>query len=76
VNANDDRLRQALAEHIAGAYVSGNDDQVRQARLLERALDGIGLNVDNAVDRLVLEQARSLPSERGHGGLLPHLPPF
>lgn len=61
-------LRAELARHIAGAYVSGSDEQVHRARELETALDGLGVNVDNQVDSLVLEQMRIPPSRRGTAG--------
>jgi hypothetical protein len=61
-------LMYDLARHIAGAYVSGNDNQVRRARELETNLDQRGFNVDNRVDRLVLGQMRRPPSERGTDG--------
>ncbi len=60
-----DTVRSEVAMHIAGAYVSGDDDQVRRARELETALDGAGLNVDSQVNRLVLEAMRRPPSSRG-----------
>lgn len=61
-------LRYALARHIAGAYISGSDDQVARAKELETDLDRCGLNVDKKVDSLVLEAARTRPSQRGVGG--------
>ena len=61
-------LRYALARHIAGAYISGDDDQVARAKELETDLDRCGLNVDKKVDSLVLEAARTRPSQRGVGG--------
>jgi hypothetical protein len=67
-------LRYALARHIAGAYVSGGDDQVRRAKELETSLDGLGLNVDNLVDRQVIEAMRDLPSNRGRGGRADNCP--
>lgn len=63
-----DHLQAELARHIAGAYVSGSDDQVARARELETSLDALGINVDNRVDRLVLEQMRIPPSRRGTHG--------
>jgi hypothetical protein len=61
-------LMYDLARHITGAYVSGNDNQVRRARELETSLDQRGFNVDNRVDRLVLDQMRRPPSDRGTDG--------
>jgi hypothetical protein len=61
-------LMYDLARHIAGAYVSGNDNQVRRARELETSLDQRGFNVDLRVDRLVLGQMRRPPSDRGTDG--------
>lgn len=63
-----DHLQSELARHIAGAYVSGSDDQVARARELETVLDAYGFNVDRRVDSLVLEQMRIPPSRRGTGG--------
>jgi hypothetical protein len=63
-----DHLQAELARHIAGAYVSGGDDQVARARELETALDALGINVDKRVDALVLEQMRIPPSYRGTNG--------
>lgn len=67
-------LRYALARHIAGAYVSGSDDQVARAKELETDLDRCGLNVDKKVDSLVLEAARTRPSQRGVGGRADDVP--
>jgi hypothetical protein len=61
-------LTSELARHIAGAYISGGDDQVARARELETALDGLGLNIDRKVDSIVLEEMRNRPSTRGTGG--------
>lgn len=66
--ADGAELRFELAKHIAGAYVSGSDDQVQRAKELETALDHKGVNVDNQVDRLVMDQMRLRPSSRGTGG--------
>lgn len=63
-----DHLQAELARHIAGAYVSGSDDQVARARELETALDALGINVDRRIDSLVLEQMRIPPSRRGTNG--------
>lgn len=70
-----DALLSALTRHIAGAYISGSDDQCRRARELETGLDQAGLNVDNQVDRLVLNEMRLPPSTRGAAGRLDD-PPF
>lgn len=69
-----DHLQAELARHIAGAYVSGSDDQVARARELETQLDALGINVDNRVDSLVLEQMRIPPSRRGTGGRADNVP--
>lgn len=69
-----DALRSALTRHIAGAYISGSDDQVSRARELETALDQAGLNVDDQVDRLVLNEMRLPPSTRGAAGRLDDAP--
>jgi hypothetical protein len=61
-------LRYHLARHIAGAYVSGGDDQFARAKELGSGLDSVGLNVDSEVDRMVIEAMRSRPSDRGTGG--------
>ena len=63
-----DHLKAELARHIAGAFVSGTDEQVARAKELETALDALGVNVDKRVDSLVLEQMRIPPSRRGTGG--------
>jgi len=63
-----DSVRRVLADHIAGAYVSGDTWQVSCAKDLETALDKAGLNVDNQVDSIVLEQMRRRPSDRGTEG--------
>lgn len=67
-------LTAELARHIAGAYVSGGDDQVARARELETALDALGINVDKRVDSLVLEQMRIPPSHRGTNGRADDVP--
>lgn len=67
-------LQYTLARHIAGAYISGNDQQVARARELETELDGMGLNVDRKVDSLVLEQMRRPPSDRGTHGRADNCP--
>lgn len=69
-----DHLQAELARHIAGAYVSGGDDQVARARELETALDALGINVDKRVDSLVLEQMRIPPSRRGTAGRADDMP--
>lgn len=61
-------LRSVLSRHIAGAYISGSDHQHARARELETALDQAGLNVDDQVDRLVLNEIRIKPSNRGEHG--------
>lgn len=63
-----DSVRRVIADHIAGAYVSGDAWQVACAKDLESALDGAGLNVDRQVDSIVLDQMRRRPSERGTQG--------
>lgn len=64
-----DELRSVLAGHIAGAYVSGSDQQVARARELEIAVDNAGLvDIENRVDRLILMQMRIRPSNRGTEG--------
>jgi hypothetical protein len=64
-----DALRSDLARHIAGAYVSGSDEQAARARELELAADNAGLtDIETRVDRLVLEAMRTVPSLRGAGG--------
>lgn len=68
-------LRSALSRHIAGAFISGNDHQHARARELETALDQAGLNVDNQVDRLVLNEMRITPANRGEHGR-PDICPF
>jgi len=62
------KLTSVLAHHIAGAYISGDDQQVERARELETELDEAGLNVDTIVDRVVLQQMRFTPSLRGTRG--------
>lgn len=63
-----DSVRRVIADHIAGAYVSGDAWQVTCAKELETALDNAGLNVDTQVDSIVLEQLRRLPQDRGTNG--------
>lgn len=62
------KVRAALADHIAGAYISGNGLQVARAKELETALDDAGLNVEPQVDRIILAQMRMQPFMRGTDG--------
>ncbi|MFC8447569.1 hypothetical protein [Kitasatospora sp. NPDC057223] len=72
---NIDELRTVLAEHIAGAYVSGDGQQVARAKELEVAVDNAGLvDIENRVDRLILAQMRRRPSDRGVEGRLDNCP--
>jgi hypothetical protein len=62
-------LRRALADHIAGAYISGSDSQVQRARELELAIDNAGLtDIEDRVDRIILRELRRSPSSRGTDG--------
>jgi hypothetical protein len=63
-----DAVRRIIADHLAGAYVSGNSWQVACAKELETALDNAGMNIDRQVDSIVLEQMRRTPSNRGTEG--------
>lgn len=62
-------LKSAIADHIAGAYISGSDAQVFRARELERAVDDAGMtDIEDKVDRLILTEMRQPPSSRGANG--------
>ena len=70
-----DEIGYAVARHLSGAYVSGSDHQHDRAAELERDLARIGLDLSISVNRMVLEQMRLKPADRGEHGR-PDICPF
>lgn len=70
-----DGIGAAVGRHISGAYVSGSNHQHARAAELERDLTRIGLDLSISVNRMVLEQMRLTPADRGEHGR-PDICPF
>lgn len=67
-------LRYHVARHIAGAYVSGNNDQFERAKELERNFAQSGLRLASDVNDMVLDAMRTHPRDRGDGGRADNCP--
>lgn len=71
---NGRSLRYHVARHIAGAYVSGSNDQFERAKELERGLAQSGLPLVSNVNEMVLDAMRTHPRDRGDGGRADNCP--